>query len=272
MAIKTNIKDFRPTREKFSKSIRLLSGCFTTRKFFPQGEVTIYPWDSTMDEWVVQNKTTDSHDFLIQAVKRVTALGTCPIGQMVFGDLHTILLVSMAMRNKSVYVHNPKCASCGFVHPEDIIQVPEGLTMVGKKEMDFSGVDEFTLDDCGDVVAIRPLTVADILKIDQRNEIEKATLSDARAQLIWGVVSIGGGAPETLDEVNTWYLALSPSDQSLFDLNRQELEPHLSEEVKYKCDKCHAEFSVTLQLDTNFFRRRVRKGPSRSVAQSVGTS
>ena len=269
MAIKSNIQDFRPTREKFSKKITLLSGGFTTLDHFQNGEVTVYPWDSKMDDWVVNNSSLKPNDFVVQAVKRVVALGDCPVQKLVFGDVQTILLVSRAMRNNSVYVHEPRCTTCGHVHPEDTIRIPDDMEMVGVKPQGYVGYDDFTLPDCKDTVSIRPLTVGDVQRLDQRNEIECATIKREAAELLYGIVAVGGGKPESLEEVDRWYCALSPADQLYFNLMRRELDPHLSPEIKYSCNKCKAEFSVQVQLDSEFFRQRVRKGPVRQVAQNV---
>ena len=272
MAIKSNIQDFRPTREKFSKKIRLLSGGFTTLDYFPKGEITIYPWDSKMDDWVVKNQGLAPNDFLVQAVQRIVPLGQCPVQKLVFSDVQTILLVSRAMRNNSVYAHQAKCTACGFLHPEDHIRIPDDMEMVGVKNDGYIGHDTFTLPDCKDEVSIRPLTVGDIQRLDQRTEIENSTVRRESAELLWGIVAVGGGKPDSLEEVDRWYGALSPADQLYFNLMRRELDPHLSPEIKYSCNKCKAEFSVPVQLDSEFFRQRVRKGPIRQVAQGVDGS
>jgi predicted Zn-ribbon and HTH transcriptional regulator len=272
MAIKSNIQDFRPTREKFSKKIRLLSGGFTTLDFFPKGEITIFPWDSKMDDWVVKNQGLPPNEFLVQAVQRVVPLNQCPVQKLVYSDVQTILLVSRAMRNNSVYAHQAKCPSCGFVHPEDIIRIPDDMEMVGVKADGYVGHDTFTLPDCNDEVSIRPLTVGDIQRLDQRTEIENSTVRRELAELLWGVVAVGGGKPDSLEELDRWYGALSPADQLHYNLMRRELDPHLSPEIKYQCNRCKVEFSVPVQLDSEFFRQRIRKGPVRQVAQSVAGS
>jgi hypothetical protein len=272
MAIKSHITDFRPGREKFSTKIRLVSGGFSIRQWFPTGEITVLPWDSAMDEWAVKARQDTPVQFVADAVKRLTRLGECPVGRLVYGDATTILLVARALRNRGSYVHHPKCASCGHTHPEDLVTIPDDLEKIGFKADGYLGTDSFTLPDCGDEVTTRPLLLDDIFKIGQRKLVETATVPNERAELLWSIVAIGGGKPDSIDEVNQWYEALSPADQQTYLIQRNELDPHLSQEVKYTCDNCKAEFSCGIQLNSDFFRRRIGGSPVRALASEMAAS
>lgn len=272
MAIKTNLKDLRPTREKFNRTIKLL-GAFSVRQWFPKGEVTVYPWDSTIDEWVAtkDSKLSDNAQFLVEIVKRLVNLGECPAHSLCYGDATLIMMVARSLRNKGQYSLEPKCTNpkCGCVNKTEHIRIPEDLEILGSKPIEYVGHDEITLPDSQDSVAIRPTTIGDLVKLATRSDLEKATVSDARAALLWNVVSVGGGRPDSLDELNSWYSALSPSDQLHFSKIREGMEPQLSNRIKFECERCKEEFSVEIPLNSEFFRLGVSPKSEGPVEQSV---
>jgi hypothetical protein len=270
MAINSSIQDFRPTREKFSTTIPLVSGGFSVREFFPTGEIKVFPWDTQMDEWAVSNKKAITTPMLaIQILKRCAALGKCPPERFCIGDAMAIMMVSKALRSNGAFVHRPKCTACGFEHPEDTFYIPNSLEIIGKKDLDYKGTDDFTLDDCLDVVTVRPLLINDYLRVENRNEVEKLALSDDHALNIWPIVAIGGGKPDSLDEASLWYNALTPADQVQFNQAVSDFSPHLSDEIKYQCDKCSADFVVQIPNEREFFRKRLRKVPPRPLAVNL---
>lgn len=257
MAIKTNLKDLRPTRDKFNKVIPLL-GAFSVRQWFPDGNIIVYPWDSIMDEWVATTKdvSVDNAQFLTEAVKRLANLGECPVHQLCYGDATLILLVARSLRNKGQYSLEPRCTKpgCEYTNPTEVIRIPEDLEVISKKPDSYVGHDEITLPDSGDVVTIRPLTVGDVVRLTKRSVLETATVSNIRAELLWNITSVGGGKPDSLDELNQWFQALSPSDQVFISQVKANLEPQLSKKVTFNCERCKEEFSVEIPLNSEFFR------------------
>lgn len=273
MAIKTNLKDLRPTREKFNRTIKLL-GPHSVRQWFPKGEVTVYPWDSTIDEWVATTKDSKSSDyaqFLLEIVKRLVNLGDCPAQNLCYGDATLVMMVARSLRNKGQYSLEPKCSNpkCGCVNPTEYIRIPEDLEILGLKELDYPGYDEIKLPDSEDLVCIRPTTIGDVIRLANRNDLEKATVTETRAALLWNITSVGGGKPDSLDELNEWYNALSPSDQVYIGQTREKLEPQLSNRIKFECERCKEEFSVEIPLNSEFFRLGVPTKPEGQVEQGV---
>jgi hypothetical protein len=46
MPIKTNMKSLQPRRQVYKRELNLLSKGFSAPKAWPEGKITIYPWDS----------------------------------------------------------------------------------------------------------------------------------------------------------------------------------------------------------------------------------
>ena len=52
MPIHSKLKSLEPRRVQFQKRVKLLSGGYTKPDSFPDGEVTVYPWDASTDDWL----------------------------------------------------------------------------------------------------------------------------------------------------------------------------------------------------------------------------
>ena len=258
MAIRTKLKDFTPTKDKFKREITLLSRGFYCGSSFPNGKITVYPWDSAVDEWIVKLESGSTASFLAKATEKLANLNGCPVGNMTVGDANSVLLVARSMQNNCVYSTTPVCPECRYVHKEESIRIPDDLKKVGEKSADWTGTDLFILYDCGDDIVIHPLLIRDLEFIDSRDHVSQAMISNRVATLLRSIVSIGGGQPDTLEELNNWYSALSPSDQVQLKTSIDELTPHLDTAIDFTCDACRKPFSIKIDLNKEFFRPRSR--------------
>lgn len=270
MAIKTNVKA--SDRLKWQKQIRLLSGGYTNPKVFPDGMVSIRPWDMLMDEWALKHQNMEQTAFMIEAVRRLIDVPPdFDLKTMLYGDMSTIILVGRGLRMNSIYPLAPVCPQCKRKHDEINIRVPEDLRRIGEKPPGYPGYDDIVLPESRDPVQIRPLTVGDVLAIEGRDKNAKMAISTDTAMCIWGILSIGGHEykPSSIDEVNAWFKSLGPTDSTALFVAMDDLDPHLSSNMDFVCDGCSYEYSVALTFDNNFFRRRVRELSSHALVPTI---
>lgn len=253
MPIKTKLAIDIPAREKFKQRIRLLSGGFVNPKAFPNGEITIYPWDIQVDDWMLtQGKNQGSNMFDI--VPNLCDLNGADVNELFVGDASTILLVSRSLRHGNTIEFSPVCSFCNRTNKPESLKIPDQLRKLAEKPPGWGGTDKVTLPDSGDEVEIRPLRVGDEKAIDALKFDEAKELPSMTAHIIWGIVSIGGGKPDTRGELLHWFRALSPKDQDYLGSKVDELHPRLDNDVDYRCDFCGKIFTYTIEFNRNFFR------------------
>lgn len=239
-----------PARERFKKEITLLSKGFSMRDKIPGGKITVFPWDQSIDDWVIKNlKKINLATLPFEIVKRLVNLDK--IDDLPSGDVSTILLVAKALSRDSVVQYTAVCPACGHKEPTQII-VPDQLEKVAEKPDDYPGYDDVTLPACKDVVRIRPLLVRDEFILSKRPENDP--IPRRMARIIQQIVSVNDGQPDSVDEAVTYLRALQPSDLDYLIDQSAVLEAHLGTELKHKCDSCGTEHSHNLSLDSEFFR------------------
>jgi hypothetical protein len=253
MAFKTNNKETGSSRLRLRQEIRLLSGGYTNRAAFPGGKITVYPWDVDIDAWATERAQRALKTFMWDLAARVCDLNNCPIEKMVVGDISTILLISRAIAHKNVVRYSAKCPGCGQFH-QDQIRVPDELEKIAEKKDDYVGYDIITLPDSTDKVAIRPLEVGDLMKIDGRQDDVKKQVSDRMCRILVPIVTINDGTADMLEQLIEWYDALSPADKKFLTDSEDNLYPHLNTSLEYKCDECDEVFTFPLVFDEKFFR------------------
>lgn len=268
MAIKTNMTELTPRRERFKREIQLLSGGYTDRQAFPSGMITIYPWDSSIDAWFQDRAMKGRQDTIfIDLFQKLCNLNGCPVDKFVSGDVFTVLMVSRALRTQNTLSYVAKCPACGHAESEKIV-VPDELEKVGEKSLDYPGYDDITLPVCKDDVRISPLLVGQERSISESNDQDK--MPNQLARVLYSIQLVGGGEPESIDEALEWYQALDPQDLDYLETQINEHNPHLDQEIHHKCDKCGEEFSHTLALDQEFFRPSHRAVADSKVAKHMG--
>lgn len=269
MAFQSKMQSLTPRRQKHQQQVKLLSGGYTAPQSFPDGNITVYPWDSSIDDWMEERlKQGNRHRLLYDLVGQVSNLNGCSIEKFVVGDISTVLLVSRAIRFDNLIEYEAICANCG--NPElSRIKVPDELGRVAEKTSGFPGYDIITLPDCQDALKIRPLLVKDEIYISERDDTSKQLASDRVMHILLPIMTVNDGKPDTWEELNTYYQALSPVDAAFLEDQENTLYPHLDTEIPHKCDICRRQFKFNLDFNADFFRSRVKSGSGTSMAKNV---
>lgn len=256
MPIKTNLTDLTPSANRFKQDITLPSGGFSNPTAFPAGKLTVYPWDMNTSEWMATATKTNELSFMTQLVARLTHLPVDTVKTMVSSELPLVTMVSRALTfadNRVQFV--AVCPHCSTVQPKVSIQIPNALEKVGVKEANYQH-DEVILPVSKDVVTTRPVTVSEEEAARGRSERFQKVLGNAEATALAAVRTIGGGTPDSQDELIRWYKALSPADTESLLAEISKLNPGVDSDVKIQCEHttCGRVFTYSLNLATDFFR------------------
>lgn len=265
MAIRSNLTDLRPARERLSQQITLLSHGYSCPTAFPDGKITVYPWDPDIDAWAVERSAKGMKNFMWDLLAKICDLNGCPLERFVVGDVSTVMLVSRALAHDHTIVFVAQCPQCSFEQRSQV-RVPDQLERLGEKTDKYPGYDEITLPECKDVVKLRPLLVGDVTAIENRSERERKVYPDRFCRVLVPVVDINSTTPDTFAELATWYEALGPKDKRYLHEQQDLLYPHLKTELDWKCDQCAHEFSFPLVFNEKFFRDDVGREARRPLA------
>ena len=274
MPIKTNITDRRHRNEKFRRVVTLVSGGFANPTAFPNGQITVLPWDSNIDNWLGENATTrtglDRDRLMFDLLARLCNLNGCPVEDFILGDVNTVLLVARSISERNKIVYATTCPSCG-TEDEGELSVPEDLQVVAPKKSDYKGFDEVTLEDSQDTVSVRPLRIRDTLAILGRAPEVKKLISDHQANAVAPIVTINNTQPDRVEELVEWHNSLSPHDVKQLETFIDENTPHLNMKVLHKCDNalCRNVYEHRLAIDQEFFRAGRMGTPRRTVAANL---
>lgn len=268
MGIKTNMKDLKPRRQVYKREITLLSHGFSAPEHFPQGKITVYPWDSEIDAFLVDRSRNPEGNVILDLLQKCCNMNGCPVDKFVFSEIHPILLLSRALQYGGTVSYESHCPHCHARSMENI-NIPDDLRPAGLKAEDYPGSDTITLPVCKDEMKIRPLLVADHKKLEARLPEDRALISDRVMQICLGIVEVGGGKPETLEEVAQWYAALDPVDCKFLEEQLTEQSPHLDTRIPHLCQTCSRKFYHILQFDQEFFRSRSGGQPNPTVPKGV---
>jgi hypothetical protein len=254
--IKSNVTDKRSRQEKYKQVIPLPSGGFTNRSAFPDGKITVYPWDSLTDAWLTEASQrateTEQGHLLFKLLEKVCNLNGCPVTDFVLGDVNAVLLTSRSIQTENQVNYTATCPSCGHEEQDDV-KIPDELEIVGAKGQDYKGTDKITLPTCLDVVELRPLRIGDVVTIATRTPENKKVVSDHVANLIAPIVTINDTQADRLEELVEWYLALPPKDAAFLESETDRLSPHLNQHLPHTCDRCGKSFDFRLIIDAAFF-------------------
>lgn len=255
MGINTNIKDLRPRKLVYKKEFPLISGGFSMRSTFPDGIVTVYPWDTETDQYLIEEAGKGGEEKVVLGLlKRLVEFKGAPIDRFIFSEINSVLLVARALQYGGNVSYTSICPFCKNKATESL-NIPFDLEPLGMKPQDYPGYDDVTLPVSGDVVRIRPLEVQDYLAIENRPEVQKVIPDSVMHNLV-PILSVGGGKPETVDEILQWYNALSPEDARYLADKELELTPRLNNQIEHTCDRCSHPFTHALQFNQKFFRSR----------------
>jgi hypothetical protein len=274
MSIKSNVTDKRPRWEKFRQTVKLVSGGFACPEAFPNGgDITILPWDSTIDTWMAEQANTatnptDRDRILFELMAKLCVLGPCKLEEFVLGDVNTVLMVARSIARKNVIEYTTTCPECSLKEV-DRITVPRDLREVGRKEPGYQGFDEITLSESQDKAAVRPLRIRDTLAIMRRSPEAKKELSNQLAHLIAPVVAVNSTTPDHRNEIIEWYFSLHPADAKQLEEFEDEMTPHLSQDLIQQCPGCKHVYMFRLGLDFNFFRTGRVGSPIREMEKDL---
>lgn len=269
MPFQSKLTNLASRREKFQKRITLLSGGFARPESFPKGEITVYPWDTQIDDWLADRaKKGDQTMVLYELCGKLCDLNGCPLDRFVIGDVNTVLLVSRSIRYNSIIEYEAACPYCGWRSDEQI-GIPDELGRVGEKSTGYPGYDRIELPDCKDVVDIRPLMVKDERMISTRDDISKKLITDHVMHILTPIVAINDGRPDGFEPLYTWFNALPPQDAEYLEQKENELYPHLDTDIPHTCDRCSKRFVHALDFSKEFFRTSLKPGKGAKMENAV---
>jgi hypothetical protein len=256
VALKTKLVDLTPAKDRFRTKIKLLSGGYSDRETFKDGELMVYPWDTEVSEWFLERSRSVSGIALTRDIlSRLTDVKPATkMDKFVASEALLVLLVSRALVTQHKISYQCKCTSCGRDQPQESVVVPDELEKLGEKGPDYPGYEDATLPDCGDVVRIRPLLIADELAIEARAPHARSRVSDGVARTLASIISVGGGTPDSIEELISYYRALSPSDVQYLEQSISDSSPQLNSKIKHVCGSCGKPFEFDLSFDATFFR------------------
>jgi hypothetical protein len=256
MPIKTNLKSLTPRRQQYKREITLLSHGYNNPTAWPDGKITVYPWDNAIDQWLIENVRKNSRQELVYGLlKHCCDLNGGPVDDFVADEINVVLLVSRALSSDGVVLYTSMCPFCGTKKNEQI-KVPDELQKVGEKTADYPGFDTVTLPAVQDVIKLRPLLVKDEKLIINREDDQKKVIPDSELRTMMRVVTINDSKPDTLDELAAWYRALHAKDAKFLDDKGREITPHLNTNIPHVCDdqECGRKFTFPITFDQEFFR------------------
>lgn len=260
MALKTKLVDLSPARDKFRSQIKLLSGGFTDRTLFKDGMITVYPWDADVSSWFVdQSHKMSGIQLTRELIAKITGLSKENTDKVVASEALLLLLVSRSLATRQQISYQCRCPHCRLVQPTETVTVPDDLERKAEKGPDYPGWEEITLPESADVVRFRPLTVGDEIAIDSRSAKHKATASDAVARVLTAIISVGGGNPDSVDELIRYYRALNPADVEFLEQSIDGASPQINNRLRHVCVGCGKEFEFELTFDSTFFRAESRR-------------
>jgi len=248
------MKTLTPRRQAFKREIILLSHGFSNRTAWPGGKLTVYPWDSEVDEYLIEMaRKTSRQQLVFGLLGKLCDLNGGKIDEFVADEVQTVLLVARALSTEGTVHYTSQCPFCAAKKIEQI-KVPDELEKAGEKPDDYPGYDDITLPMCKDVVRVRPLLVKDERVIEDRSTEQKQQVSDTRLRLLLPIVSINDTKPDTLEELIAYSKALHPRDAKFIEEEERRLSPHLNTNLPHVCDDCGKQFTHLLSFDQDFFR------------------
>ena len=256
MPIRTNLKSLAPRRQAYKQEITLLSHGYSNPAAWPDGKLVVYPWDNTVDQWLIENVRRQSKQELVYGLlRRCCDLNGGNVDDFVAEEINVVLLVSRALSTDGVVLYGTTCPHCGFKKSEKI-KVPAELEKVGEKAADYPGFDMVTLPTVGDIIKLHPLLVRDEKLIINRDDEKKKAVPDSELRPLMRVTAINDTKADTLEELVTWYRALHPADSKFLDEEGRRLTPHLNTNIPHVCDEqeCGRKFLHPVTFDQEFFR------------------
>jgi hypothetical protein len=112
MPIKTNLKSMVPRRQAYKREITLMSHGFSNPTAWPDGKITVYPWDSDIDSWVGDPKRDAKQNLIYGLLEKVVELNGAKADDVVFGEVNALLLLSRAIQYSGNMAYESQCPYC----------------------------------------------------------------------------------------------------------------------------------------------------------------
>jgi predicted RNA-binding Zn-ribbon protein involved in translation (DUF1610 family) len=283
MAIKSNISDFSPSREKYKRDIDIPSGLWYAKDKFPDGKLTVFPWDMDVNNRfmkILNRVKSSSIRWQIEMMPLLADLKGLEPKNFLANETALVMMISRALVGNGKIEVEMTCPECGHVNKAKL-DIPDNLERIGAKPAGYIGYDVIRLPSCGDYVAIRPQTLGDILACEERDtlgdSLKGVQMPQPVLQKLYCVYGVGTsaddlGRPDNITEVLKWFNSLPPSDAECYSTSFEEVQPGVSSEVNWTCDSCGHEFTHRLELNRDFFRRRVTRPETRALDEVVQPS
>lgn len=262
MSLKSNVSTKAPTKERFAKEIDLLSLGYFNPVAFPDGKITVYPWDNSFEEFVAKRaQKGEKQEFILwELFPKVCDLKGCNPKLFPAMEALLIIMVSRAITRNSKIDLKLKCPDCGNSWNETLT-IPEQLEKIGEKKQGYPGYDVLQLPECKDFVMVSPMTIGDSYNTSKRSDALKDLFSDSVAEVLAVVKAVAIVREELADsrvdnpmEAFEWFKRLPPSDVVYLSSKINELTPQLSTTLTVECPKCETEFKSSVDLNASFFR------------------
>jgi hypothetical protein len=260
MPIVSKLSSMQNAAERLKRVIMLPSSGYSIRSYSVDGTITVYPWDSEVSEWMLEQSSErrgSSFSFMASVAGRVTRFSSSIIDQFVASELLLILLVARGLASNGRLHYTSRCPHCKRAQKQSEIVVPDALGVVGKKEIDYPGYEDVTLPESTDVLTVRPLKVIDVTSPSTTPTAENAmkNLSQNTKNTLRAIIAVGGGTPEDVPELVRYYLALPLTDVAFLKRRLREISPGVDMLIPHECDfaDCKLKFSFDLALDYDFF-------------------
>lgn len=256
MPIKTNLKSLTPRRQQYKKEITLLSHGYNNPTAWPGGKLTVFPWDNSIDQWLLDNvRKLTKAELVYGLLKHCCDLNGGSLDDFIAEEINLVLLVSRALSTDGIVVYTSQCPFCGAKKQEKI-KVPDELEKLGEKSPEYVGFDEIVLPVVQDKVKIRPLMVKDERIIIERDDDRKKAVPDTELRTLMRIVDINESKPDSHEELLTWFRALHSKDAKFLEDEGRRLTPHLNTNIPHVCDEieCARKFTHPITFDQEFFR------------------
>ncbi len=252
MPLNTKLTSLVPASERLKKTITLISGGYSLQPEVQGGQLTIYPWDSEISEWVASSSRAQDPLFSATIVQKLTRLTGPVMDRFIASELLLVMLVARSLVTQGTVEYRARCPHCQTVQKTTTLKIPEELGTLGKKETGYLGFDMVKLPESGDEIKLRPLMVGHLKEIEGSRP---ATLSESGANLAISIQEVNGSVPANPKEIFQYYLALPPGDVAHLRQKSNELSPALDTVVAHVCDlpRCEKHFSYNLGLHYDFF-------------------
>ena len=251
MAIKSN-KAKAPRRYK---EYILPSAGFKYNGLIPEGKIKVKSFNFATEQIMVDDTLT-----IQEKLNKLTLAVWDKPEELDIGDLYQydqlfILMCAWDVSTGKAYELPTKCtkASCGHVETNRF-KLPEGLRV---KRLNTKKNIHISLPEAQDKVEIDFPSVGHALIISEENKRYKNILKQGDKEYILNIaaniLNVNGEAPDNIAEVVSYLENLDGEDIPILRKALKEGRPGVDRVVPITCDKCGHEYSVTLELDHNFF-------------------